>query len=422
MYVRKAEDENGDEKSVRCPFVKRWLDDEEKRTYRTMGVYPKECPVDVYNKWEDFEINKKSIPNGEGDAQPFKDLLWDLSGSEQNSYEYILKWLAYLVQYPEEKPQTAIGIKGKYGIGKNLLFGLVGEDIMGSKHYFETSNPLDDIFGTHATQHEGKKLIFVDEMEVSIQRKVSERMKAFITNKSLTINPKGISPYNVDHLAGYIFAGNGFLVSVPEGDRRFVLFEATGKYIHSSGEGRKFVREWFEWKKDAKNLKAVYDLLMTTETNIEYLKHERPETAYYKKVRRQSLPHIIKWLDYMIWDDFPDKFCTKKNGKRVTDPDFESKVSTEDLMFHFLRTFNDERIRTNARKFGKDLKKFEDERKLPFTNCKMHGGKMGRVFTRRKVFDWLVENDYTEHVLNEEGEENGGIPMPVEDGFTYGSY
>ena len=40
---------------------------------------------------------------------------------------------------------------------------------------------------------------------------------------------------------------------------------------------------------------------------------------------------------------------------------------------------------------------------------------------RRKVFDWLIENDYTEHVLNEEGEENGGIPMPVENAFTYGS-
>ena len=92
------------------------------------------------------------------------------------------------------------------------------------------------------------------------------------------------------------------------------------------------------------------------------------------------------------------------------------------LMFHFLRTFNDERIRTNARNFGKDLKKFEDERKLPFTRFKLTGGKRGWVFTRRKVFDWLVENDYTEHVLNEEGEENGGIPMPVEDGFTYGSY
>ena len=124
----------------------------------------------------------------------------------------------------------------------------------------------------------------------------------------------------------------------------------------------------------------------------------------------------------MIWDDFPDKFCIKKNGIRLTDPDFESKVSTEDLMFHFLRTFNDERIRTNARNFGKDLKKFEDERKLPFTRFRWTGGRRGWVFTRRKVFEWLVENDYTEHVLNEEGEENGGIPMPVEDGFTYGSY
>ncbi len=421
MYVRKTEDENGDEKIVRYPFVKRWLDDEEKLRYRTMGVYPKNCPEDVYNKWEDFDINKKSIPNGEGNAQPFIDLLWDLSGSEQNSYEYILKWLAYLVQYPEEKPQTAIGIKGKFGIGKNLLFGLVGEDIMGSKHYFETSNPLDDIFGTHATQHEGKKLIFVDEMEVSIQRKVSERMKAFITNKSLTINPKGISPYNVDHLAGYIFAGNGFLVAVPEDDRRFVLFEATGKYIHSSGEGRKFVREWFKWKKDPKNLKAVYDLLMTTETDIEYLKHERPVTAYYKKVRLQSLPLIIKWLDYMIWDDFPDKFCNGKDGKRNIDSKLESKVGTEQLMRHFLGTFNYGKITTNANDFGKDLGRYVKDKRLPFERSRMTGGKKGWIFTRRKVFDWLIENDYTEHFLNEEGKEYGGLPMPIEDRFIYGS-
>jgi hypothetical protein len=297
----------------------------------------------------------------------------------------------------------------------------VGEDIMGSKHYFETSNPLDDIFGTHATQHEGKKLIFVDEMEVSIHKYKFLSLEAFITNKSLTINPKGISPYNVDHLAGYIFAGNGFLVSVPEGDRRFVLFEATGKYIHSSSEGRKFVREWFEWKKDTKNLKTVYDLLMTTETNIEYLKHERPETAYYKKVRLQSHPLIIKWLDYMIWDDFPDKFCNGKDSKRLTDPDLESKVGTEQLMRHFLGTFNNGKITTNEIMFGKDLRKYVQDKRLPFEGkgVRMTGGKSGWVFTRRKVLDWLIENDYTEHFLNEEGEEYGGLPMPIEDRFVY---
>ena len=51
----------------------------------------------------------------------------------------------------------------------------------------------------------------------------------------------------------------------------------------------------------------------------------------------------------------------------------------------------------------------------------MTGGKKGWIFTRRKVFDWLIENDYTEHFLNEEGTEYGGLPMPIEDRFVYGS-
>jgi hypothetical protein len=425
-FVRKTEDENGNEKSVRFPFVKRWLDDSEKRAYRTMGVYPKNCPRDVYNRWVDFKMAKQDIGGEAGDVQPFTDLLWELCGAEQKSYDYMLKWLAYLVQYPEEKPQTAIGIKGKYGIGKNLLFDFIGKEVMGDTHYFETSNPLEDIFGTYATQHEGKKLIFVDEMEVSVQRKMNERMKALITNKSLTINPKGIKAYSVNHLAGYIFAGNGFLVSVPEGDRRFVLFEATEKYISTSRKGQEFVRNFLRWKNDPRNAKAVYNLLMNTETNIEYLKHERPVTKYYKKVRRQSLPIMIKWLDYLVWEEFPQSFCrkydvSKKKWTFMEEPDKEIKVSTEDLMFNFLKTFNSEKIRTNLKDFGIELRKLVEHRKLPFTHSRMAKGRRAWIFTRRQVFDWLVENDYTEHVLNEEGEDYGGMPRPVDDSFSYGT-
>ncbi|CAL6327856.1 unnamed protein product [Bathycoccus prasinos] len=105
-------------------------------------IHPKECPADVYNKWEDFEINTKSTPNGEGDAQPFKDLLWDFSGSEQNSYEYILKWLAYLVQYPEEKPQ--FGIKGKYGIALRFFLKI---PIEASMKLVSGTSPYEPILG-----------------------------------------------------------------------------------------------------------------------------------------------------------------------------------------------------------------------------------------------------------------------------------
>ena len=160
---------------------------------------------------------------------------------------------------------------------------------------------------------------------------------------------------------------------------------------------------------------------MNTETDIEYLKHERPVTAYYKKVRLQSLPLVIKWLDYMIWDDFPDKFCNGKDGKRNSDSKLESKVGTEQLMLHFRGTFNNGMVTTNEIMFGKDLRKYVQDKGLPFEGkgVRMTGGKSGWVFTRRKVLDWLIENDYTEHFLNEEGEEYGGLPMPIVDQFVY---
>jgi hypothetical protein len=123
----------------------------------------------------------------------------------------------------------------------------------------------------------------------------------------------------------------------------------------------------------------------------------------------------------MIWDDFPDKYCKKMGSETLTDPDLESKVGTEQLMLHFRGTFNNGMVTTNEIMFGKDLGKYVQDKRLPFEQGRMTGGKRCWKFTRRKVFDWLIENNYTEHFLNEEGTEYGGLPMPIEDRFVYGS-
>ena len=71
---------------------------------------------------------------------------------------------------------------------------------------------------------------------------------------------------------------------------------------------------------------------------------------------------MIKWLDYLVWEEFPQNFCrkydvSKKKWTFAEEPDKESKVSTEDLMFNFLNTFNSEKIRTNRKDFGIELRK-----------------------------------------------------------------
>ena len=89
-------------------FVQEWADDPNKKAFRKMDVVPKNCPPDVYNLWEGYDIEKKEIASEEtGDIQPFLDLLWDMSGGEETVQEYLLKWIAFLFQNPEKKPKTA---------------------------------------------------------------------------------------------------------------------------------------------------------------------------------------------------------------------------------------------------------------------------------------------------------------------------
>ena len=82
-------------------FVQEWADDPNKKAFRKMDVVPKDCPPDVYNLWEGYDIEKKKIVSEEtGDIQPFLDLLWDMSGGEESVQEYLLKWIALLFQNP----------------------------------------------------------------------------------------------------------------------------------------------------------------------------------------------------------------------------------------------------------------------------------------------------------------------------------
>ena len=87
---------------------------------------PKNCPPDVYNIWEGFDIERKKNTSKEtGDIQPFLDLLWDMSGGDETVKEYLLKWIAFLFQHPDKKPITALVFQSAEGSGKNEFGGLL---------------------------------------------------------------------------------------------------------------------------------------------------------------------------------------------------------------------------------------------------------------------------------------------------------
>lgn len=54
-----------------------------------------------------------------------------------------------------------------------------------------------------------------------------------------------------------------------------------------------------------------------------------------------------------------------------------------------------------------------DREGLPFTKRRNEYGRVAWIFSRRGVYDWLTEKEYTEYLLGNEDDEYGGMTPPV---------
>ena len=157
-------------------FIDLWEIDADKKKYRTMGLYPKNCPKDVYNLWKGFDIEKLGKEcKDDGDIKPFRDLLLALVGGKIEDREYVEKWLAHLFQFPEKQTPIALVFQGTGGEGKSKFWKFIGE-LMGVNTFCSTDEPEKDIFEKHSTLLEGKKLAVIEEMEQATHKK---RMRQF---------------------------------------------------------------------------------------------------------------------------------------------------------------------------------------------------------------------------------------------------
>ena len=76
-----------------------------KKAFRKMEVVPKNCPPDVYNLWEGYDIERKKNTSKETGTSVLLDLLWDMSGGDENQQRIpFLKWIAFLFYIPIRNP------------------------------------------------------------------------------------------------------------------------------------------------------------------------------------------------------------------------------------------------------------------------------------------------------------------------------
>ena len=160
------------------------------------------------------------------------ELLFDLCRGEENWVEvghWLLKWLAYPLQHPGAKMQTAVLMFGeKQGTGKSLFFEGIVRPIYGEYGGTAGQHQLDSSF----TAWKSRKTFMVFEEVLSREDRYSHigTLKHMITGRDMRINPKNL-PERVEanHLNSTFLSNEPQPIPLELEDRRFLVIEARNK-------------------------------------------------------------------------------------------------------------------------------------------------------------------------------------------------
>ena len=134
-------------------------------------------------------------------------------------YEWVLKWLAYPVQHPGAKMQTAIVMHGPQGTGKGRFFEWGYMPIFGRYGVYLDQDALED---KHGSDWQSCKL-FVLADEVMARAEMyhqKNKLKNLVTSRRIRINPKGLIAYEETNHLNIVFLSNEKQPLVLENDDR----------------------------------------------------------------------------------------------------------------------------------------------------------------------------------------------------------
>lgn len=143
----------------------------------------------------------------------------------QDKINYILDWLAYIIQHPESRNSTALQISTLQGIGKNILSNAICAYI-GEEFSLANTN-INNIIGTYNGNVAEKLFIVVNEVDTT--KKDSDRLKSVITDNEVDVNVKYGAQYITKNTASYLFFTNHLDTNtISNGDRRFTFIKSYG--------------------------------------------------------------------------------------------------------------------------------------------------------------------------------------------------
>lgn len=226
----------------RVSFLDLWRLDPTRKSIHRIDFKPSDDPTVfflplqfAYTRAKQHEALLLAAAGGEDDLVLLhKEGLWDMfmtlikatCDDKEDLVEYLLNYLAHMLQRPLEQPGVAIILTGQKGVGKDTLLDFFRLHVIGpglSHNYTETRQ----FFDKHDVDRKDKIFVKVEDSDSALCKQHAKDLRARITAREGTINPKGKNPITFPNYVRYFFTANQ---AIPVGinddndrERRFVI-------------------------------------------------------------------------------------------------------------------------------------------------------------------------------------------------------
>jgi len=275
-------------------FIDQWIIYPDIRRYDTMDVYPNKskCPENCFNLWTDFyaETIHDYIEMPKERDLILKHIMI-ISGNDQQLYDYVIGWIANMIQYPDMK-STMLTFYARQGSGKGCFLKLL-ERMIGSDKYFSTAHPERDVYGSFNSSMSAKSLVNLDEMEKKQAIDADGKIKNLITEGTITINKKMMPQYVEKSFHHFIITTNNLeTIKITEDDRRNVLIESSNELIGN----KEYFTNMFNIINNDNVIKTMYEYFKSINVPQVYLNVDRPMTNLKRDLIDTCKSRYELWL------------------------------------------------------------------------------------------------------------------------------
>jgi len=286
---KKVEKKNMKGEVVPTPVADVWLEWSKRRSVSGVIFDPEQNHKGYLNLWTGWGVDPAP-----GTWDTMKYLIKEiLCSGDEDSYDFCIKWIAYMFQHPGTPPEVALCFRGDKGTGKSTL-GQALVTIAG-RHGLHVTSP-DHVTGKFNQHLMDCIFLFADEAVAPRDYKAQSSLKSLITDKHKVYEQKGMdlkSGLNQIHML--MCSNSDWFVDAgtADGERRYFVGEVSNKHKEDRAFFSKFHAEMYG--DDRQGLKAMLHDLLALDIGDWAPRGVIPVSKALVEQKLRNLPPVGAW-------------------------------------------------------------------------------------------------------------------------------